>query len=80
MPKPGPARSSASFRPKRVADDVLAEPFHVLALAGEHPASAVHVEARVNPASHHPGPLGRGDGFCFELVEAGLLFPLIPAL
>jgi hypothetical protein len=27
------------------ADDVLGEPFHVLALAGEHPASAVDVEA-----------------------------------
>ena len=47
------------FDPKGVADDVLGEPFHVLALAGEHPASAVDVEARVNPASQHPGPLGR---------------------
>ena len=36
---------------------VLAKPFHVLALVGE--ASAVDVEARVNPASQHPGPLGR---------------------
>ena len=33
--------------------------FHVPALAGEHPTSAVDVEARVNPASQHPGPLGR---------------------
>ena len=47
------------FDRKGVADDVLGEPFHVLALAGEHPTSAVDVEARVNPASQHPGPLGR---------------------
>jgi hypothetical protein len=46
------------FDRKGVADDVLGKPFHVLALAGEHPASAVDVEARVNPASQHPGPLG----------------------
>ena len=33
-----------------------ASPFHVLALAGEHPACAVDVEARVDPASQHPCP------------------------
>ena len=43
----------------RISRDVLGEPPHVLALAGEHPTPAVDVEARVNPASQHPGPLGR---------------------
>jgi hypothetical protein len=47
------------FDRKRVAEDVLGEPFYVLARAGEHLTSAVDVEARVNPASQHPGPLGR---------------------
>jgi hypothetical protein len=48
MPKPGPARSPHLFDRKGVADDVLGEPFYVLALAGEHPASAVDAKARVS--------------------------------
>jgi hypothetical protein len=42
----------------RISRDVLGEPSHVLALAGEHPTPAVDVEARVNPASQHPARSG----------------------
>ena len=56
------------FDRKGVADDVLGEPFHVLALAGEHPASAVDIEARVNPSSQHPGPLWEADHYCFVAI------------
>gem|GEM_PF-2329491 len=44
---------------ERVADDVLGEPLHVLAVVGRHALAAVDVEPGVPPTAQHPGAFGR---------------------
>jgi len=44
---------------ERVADDVLGEPLHVLAVTGRHALAAVDVEPGVRPSAQHPGAFRR---------------------
>ena len=44
---------------ERVADDVLGQPLHVLAVAGRHPLATVDVEPRMLPTTQHVRPFGR---------------------
>ena len=44
---------------ERVADDVLGEPLHVLAVTGRHALAAVDVDPGVHPSAQHPGAFRR---------------------